>query len=357
MKKALFSLLICALLLCGCGMEQPEESPVPIPSATPAPTEIVLGDESAEEILSLATQTQLIYIDARQSREYDALLELSALLPDCRIVWDYELGGELLSSETEGLSLSSAEGLEEALLYLPQLKSIDLLQCDVSVEQMDLYSALRPDVDFLWTVSFGKWQVRSDITCFSTLRTGSNHRYTNEELYPLLRYCRKLRALDLGHNDLTDISLIGQMPELQVLILADNPNLRDISPLADLKELHYLELFLCKDIEDFSPLYGLDKMQDINLSYCRNLEDISFIDNMPDFRMGWFRDTHVTRGQAKYYTELLPEVTIVRGSPADPSSVIYGWRSTERNRCIRNAFTRWDEVKEYRHWSDVEYIN
>ncbi len=356
MKKFLFLIIFC-LMLCACGTEAPPSpTPEPAPTPSPLPTQLVLTDESAGEILALAAQTQLEYIDAKASREYEALLELSRLLPHCRIVWEYELDGQKISSEEESLVLSSAQGLEEALLYLPGLKSVDMLNCDVSVEQMDAWSALRPDIDFLWWVSFGTWRVRSDITCFSTLRTSSNHRYTEEELYPLLRYCTKLRALDLGHNDLCDISLIGNMKELQVLILADNRRLTDISPLAGLKELHYLEMFLCYDITDFSALYELEKMQDLNLSYCRNLDDIGFIDNMPDFSMGWFRSTKVTRTQRDYYHQLMPETTILIGSPADPSSVYGGWRSTERNGCIRKAFTNWEQVLEYRHWSDVEYM-
>lgn len=356
MKKVLFPLIICALILCGCGKEAaPVSTPEPVPTASPPPVEMVLTDESAEEILALAAQTQLEYIDANESREYDALMELSGLLPDCRIVWEYELDGQKISCEAESLILSSAAGLEDALLYLPRLKKVDLLSCEISTEQMDAYYSIRPDIDYLWWISFGEWRVRSDITCFSTLRTSSNHRYTDEELYPLLRYCTKLRALDLGHNDLSDISLIGNMKELQVLILADNRRLTDISPLAGLKELHYLEMFLCYDISDFSALYELEKMQDLNLSYCRNLEDISFIDNMPDFRMGWFRSTKVARSQRDYYHQLMPETTILIGSPADPSSVYGGWRSTERNGCIRKAFTNWEQILEYRHWNDVEY--
>jgi len=77
---------------------------------------------------------------------------------------------------------------------------------------------------------------------------------------------------------------------------------------------------------------------------------------MPDFRIGWFRDTGVSREQADEYMLLRPDSFILRGSPADPSSVIYGWRATERNRCIRNAFTQWKTVLEYRRWDDVEYI-
>ena len=45
----------------------------------------------------------------------------------------------------------------------------------------------------------------------------------------------------------------------------------------------------------------MPKMMDMNLSYCKNLEDISFIDNMPDFRNGWFRDTKVNLNTVKPY--------------------------------------------------------
>ncbi|MBQ4224266.1 MAG: leucine-rich repeat domain-containing protein, partial [Prevotella sp.] len=46
----------------------------------------------------------------------------------------------------------------------------------------------------------------------------------------MTRYCTKLKGLDLGHNAITDISFIENMPHLRVLILADN-DLTDISPL------------------------------------------------------------------------------------------------------------------------------
>ena len=351
MKKylVLISLLILTLL-CACGATEPPAAtptPAPTPSPTP-PSAIVLTDESAAEILALAQYTSLKSIDATGSREYDALLRLSALLPDCDIVWTYEFNGERYSSRTEELTVTETEGLEDALRFLPELKRVDLTGCTLSTEQMDALSQLRPDVDFLWMVRFGNWEVRSDITCFSTLRTGTegSHRYSSEELYPLLRFCRHLRALDLGHNALT---------ELQVLILADNPDLTDISPLAKLENLHYLELFLCWDIEDFSPLDSLVRMQDINLSYCKNLSGLRFLDSMPEIENVWVRGTGVTWEAVEPYAESRPEITFVYGSPSDISAVCCGWRSTERNTAIRRAFTNWQQVEDYRHWDDVTY--
>lgn len=250
MKKScfLFILLLAAVLLCACGSEPPQSAPTPVPTPSPTPTPpstIVLTEESEEEILALAECRYLEHIDASASREYDALLRLSQLLPDCKITWNVEFQGETYPSDTEELTITDPEGVAETLRYLPGLKRVDMSACMLTVEEMETLSDLRPDVDFLWTVRFGSWEVKSDITCFSTLRTGTegSHRYTSEELYPLLRFCRHLRALDLGHNALTDISLIGEMKDLQVLILADNPNLVDISALAALEDLQYLELF------------------------------------------------------------------------------------------------------------------
>lgn len=360
------SLLCCVLGACGAqnaaGVTPETESPAPpspSPASTPMPTSLVLTDESAEDILSLAEIPTLTYIDATASREYAALAELRELLPDCRIDWVYELDGQLLPSDTEELVLTDPSGLEDALPYLPALKKVDLTGCEPSMEQMELCYDLRPDVDFLWTFSFGKWTVRSDLTCFSSLQPGSVdiYRYTSEDVYPLLRFCPHLRALDLGHNGLSDISLIGELDELQVLILADNPYLEDISPLANLKNLYYLELFLCPKITDFSSIYELTAMRDLNISYCRELKDISFIDNMPDLELAFFLGSYVDMDQVNAYRESRPDLTIKKFNPVPDTSVGFGWREKGRNVAIRWAFSHWRYVEEFVTWDNVIYTD
>lgn len=370
MKKGLILLFLSLLLaLCACaGAQQPAASPEPtvVPTPTPEPTpeptptpvtSVVLGEESAEEILALASNPNLREVDGTASAETEALAELQRLLPDCEVHYVYDYQGQSLPGDTAELTVTDADGAEEALRCLPCLKRVDMTACDWSVADMERLEELYPDIDFIWTLHFGSWTVASDITCFSTLRTGdpANHHFTNEELYPLLRFCHHLRALDLGHNSLTDLTLIGQMHELQVLILADNQTLTDISPLADLSELYYLELFLCRDVEDFSPLASLTKLKDLNLSYDKHFSDLSLLENFPDFENGWFRNTGVTREQADAYLAGHPGVTLLVGSPSDPSSTAFGWRNTARNTAIRNAFTYWPTVADWRHWDDIEY--
>lgn len=369
MKKSTVALLLSVLLLftgCAGGAQEaaptepaPTPTPEPTPTPTPEPTPrfVVLAGESAEEILALAQDPYLAEVDGTASTEAEAMAELQRLRPDCAVRYVYNYLGEALDSDIEELTIPEAAGAEEALRCLPHLRKVDMSAVSWSIEDMEHMEEQYPDIDFIWTLRFGHWTVTSDITCFSTLRTGdaSNHHYTNEELYPLLRFCHHLRALDLGHNHLTDLTLIGQMQELQVLILADNSTLTDISPLAELTELYYLELFLCRDVEDFSPLYGLTKMKDLNLSYDKHLSDLSFLENYPEFEHGWFRNTGVTREQADAYLAAHPDVSLLVGSPSNPSSTVYGWRDTDRNAAIRHAFTYWPTVKDWRHWDDIEY--
>lgn len=371
MKKLLLILtFMLLLLLCGCGgvpqsapspepAAVPETAPTPEPTPEPTPTppsSVVLSGEGAAEILALADNPLLVEVDGTASAETEAMAELQRRRLDCEVRYFYDYRGESLASDTRELTVTEAEGAEEALKMLPRLEKVDMRAVDWSTEDMERLEAQYPEIDFVWTLHFGSWTVTSDITCFSTLRTGEkgNHRYTNAELYPLLRFCRHLRALDLGHNALTDLTLIGQMRQLQVLILADNGTLTDISPLADLSELYYLELFLCRNIEDFSPLFGLTKMTHLNLSYDR-LPDLSFLENFPELQYGWFRSTGITHEQAADYLAAHPDVTLLAGSPTDPSSTAFGWRNNACSRAIRHAFTYWPTVKEWRHWDDIEY--
>ncbi|MBR3474282.1 MAG: leucine-rich repeat domain-containing protein [Oscillospiraceae bacterium] len=371
-------LLFLALLLSAFGAESPLSTlrgtvllageaamPEPIRESPPAPgpadAEWTLTEETAEDILALAELPGLRRVNAEGSREYAALLELRSLRPDMEIRWQVPLQGKEYPDDTRELILDSTEGLEEALAGLPCVETVDLSACRPALEEMDRLYDLYPQVEFLWTFTMGQegrrqWEIRSDITCFSSLWTGNeSYRYTEEDYYPLLRFCRHLRALDLGHSDIEDIHLIGELTELQVLILADNPRITDISPLANLHELVYLELFLNFHIEDFSCLYSMPKLMDLNLSYCENLDDVGFIDLMPDFQNGWFRNSEVTWDMVKPYWDSRPGIRFVVGSPEDWSSVVFGWRETKRAAAIRHAFSHWQEVEDFRSWDEVVY--
>lgn len=363
MKKAAPSLLfvlLLALFLCACGKPAPavtpEPTPEPTPSPIPAPVEVTVTDESAQEILALADIPSLKKIDASQSREYDALLELYRARPDCEILWHYEFEGRFYPNTTRELKAAGTEGLEEAIRYLPALTYVDLIDTDATVEDLDAYSAINPEIDFYWSFIFDGFVIRTDIQCYSSLRDLDYHRFTDEELYPMLKYCRHLKALDLGHDDVREpsVELIGRLTDLQVLILADNPNLVDASPLANLTNLVYLEFFMNHAVEDFSFLNSMTKLIDLNLCYCDYLTELDFLDNMPDMRFGMFKYSGVSQETLDYWKERKPDayLTIYDGSI---HSCEGGWRDTQRNYNIRYAFTCWQYVHDYPDYDHVVF--
>ena len=349
MKKTAV-LLCCALLLAalcpgGAGFASAA-------GPEPAAAERTVTDESAEEILALAEIPGLRRVDAAESAEYDALLRLRELLPDCEVRWEVELQGERYPSDTEELKLSGLDGLEDALRYLPALTKVDLLDAGASQEDLERFRAIRPDVFFLWQFKIDGRTVRTDTRIYSSLRGIESPWRDIDYYYPVVAYCPYLKALDLGHNGITDVTLIGELKDLQVLILADN-KLTDLSPLGNLTELVYLELFLNDGVEDFSFLNRLTKIKDLNLCYCRQLDSLDFMEYMPDLRFLMVKRTSVPREEFDAWKERRPEVKMVL-SDVDPESTGNGWRYTGRNRMIRTAFSEWWNIPRYDGYNDYD---
>ena len=329
--------------------------PSPTPTAvtkTPPPEEWTLSTETADEILALAAYPSLKRIDARRSTEYDALLKLRKLLPDCEILWSYVYDGTAYPSDTTELKAGTLEGLEDAIRYLPELREVDLRDTGAELADLDRLDAVRPGLFFDWVFDFGEAHIRTDIAVFSTLRSGFNYRYTDEDLYPILKYCRRLRALDLGFNAVTDVSLIGELQELEVLILAGNP-LTDASPLASLKKLSYLEMQRCPKVRSFHFLKSLPAIREINLCYDQACVNLDFLGNMPDFCFGMFKFTDVDSDDFNTWVERFPDATIIVWGSEDATDC--GWRDSQRSHDIRYAFAEWRHITAYRGVGDVDY--
>ena len=342
----------------------PEPTPAPTPAPTPEPTpeplrSVTLTGGSAEEVLALLDEPALEYVDGSKSTYYDALAELARAKPECVVEYRVNLAGKTVKSTDTELVLSGtyidAATLARELVWLPKLEKLDICALNYSNDDALLIVDGYPGLDVRWTVHFGRWSVRSDITCFSTLQTADPpHRFTNAEFAPLFTYCRDLRALDLGHNNITDLTPIGALTKLKVLILGDNPNLEDITPLGNLTELEYMEFFMADHVKDFTPLANLTKMKDLCVGYCLWLTDISFVENMPALEMGWFPGNRLTNAQREAVQELMPDARFLF-FPSKISSTSDGWRASEDNLAVRKAFSNWQNVTAFRELDDVEY--
>ena len=370
MKRMLWliPMLILLLLLCACGVQAqpaatpeptpeatPEPTPEPTPTPTPPPTEWTVTDESAEEILALGEIPSLQRIDATASTEYAALLRLRELLPDCDIRWEVELQGQRYPSDTRSLTLSELTGLEEALPLLPALEEVDLLEAKPEMEDMERLSAIRPDVFWLWEFKYHGFNVRTDMPVYSSLQPIGYVPRGDDYYYPILKYCTKLKALDLGHNALTDASLdlIGRMTDLQILILADD-QLTNADQLANLHNLIFLELFMNDQLEDFSFLNEMPKLRDLNLCYCRKLDTLEFLNNMPELEFMLVKFTGLDTDYYNSWKEKRPDTHMVFWD-GDKESTGSGWRDTPRNHMIRSAFSNWPSVVRYEFYNDMDF--
>ena len=133
------------------------------------------------------------------------------------------------------------------LAQYPNLQKVDMYNTPVTPAQADELAALYPQVEFGWTLLIGReHRIRTDAEAFSTLHRSGAPGHSTKEL-SALRYCKNLKALDIGHNNVDDISWIAGLKDLRVLIIAVN-RITDLSPLANLENLEYLDGTLHKRI-------------------------------------------------------------------------------------------------------------
>ena len=180
--------------------------------------------------------------------------------------------------------------IKETLALYPNLKKADMFGTPITGRQAEELEQLFPGVEFGWTLKFGEdnHMVRTDATAFSTLHLSGSKTHGTRDV-SVLRYCKKLKALDFGHNGVDDISWLTELKDLRVLIIAIN-RVTDITPLASLTKLEYLEIFNNR-ITDISPLKGLTHLMDLNMGF-NKVADFS-----PLYEMKWLKRLWVHKAE------------------------------------------------------------
>ena len=278
--------------------------------------------------------------------------------PDVEIFCSAKIYGVSLDSGTELLDLNnipieSPDLLCKAIELFPGIRTVEMCGCGLSDRVMQGLREEYPQIKFVWTVRFLNYEVRTDIQVFSTLAANLKRPGNSETFAPLFRYCTELRALDLGHMRITDISEIRHLKKLHTLILADN-SISDISPLAELKELEFVELF-CNRIKDVSPLTELPKLEDVNLCYNSAMKNPAAITGCSSLKRLYISNCSLDAEEI---------AALKKGVPKDcelnytaPNAVHSGWRTNKNARSvkIREAFANWRKVKAYPAWNKIIY--
>ena len=118
----------------------------------------------------------------------------------------------------------SAEDIENVIALCPEVKKITTtkhyyLKNDMMIALTDKY----PEIEFVWMVCLkGRYRLPSNCTAYSTLNGPDEPEKLRSGNLDALQYVHGLKALDLGHNDITDLDWLQYCPDLELLILSDN---------------------------------------------------------------------------------------------------------------------------------------
>lgn len=318
-------------------------------------------DESLSEYLGKLPNLEEVKL-YNSKLNNDDKLKLQQEFPNIRFLWKVDVLGEQYDSTIDTLDLSKkkVDNLEEfsnSLKLLTNLRKLDMSYTNLTNEQLGDLRTKFPSVRIDWVVHMSKWSLRTDAVAFSVLVYKYDYRRMTTEDIQVLKYCTELQALDLGHQEIQDITVIGEyLPNLRVLILADN-KIKDISPLANLKHLHYLELFM-NDITDSSPLASCRELVDLNISFNYRFSDISGIMDLPLLERAWLISDRISADSYNKFRNRYPNVTLVTTGNGSTNS---GWRTHERyykmidmfkNNYISDVFLQYDNKTDVTNLKD-----
>ena len=281
----------------------------------------------------------------------------SALADTDYVTYTNDLGTFKAPRDAEAIDLGNLrvpntdddfKAFRQFLSQFPNLKKVDMFATEIRRPKIEYLANAFPDVEFGWTMVLScsnplhpertPHKIRTDATAFSTLHNNTTTEHTALD-FSILKYCKNLQALDLGHNRITDLSFLYDLPHIKVLILACNIELRDITPIGSLKELQYLELFK-NDIHDISCLANCTELVDLNLCFNR-ISDLSPLQHLTKLRRLWIFNSNnysdeypVSPETVRALRKALPDCKVDDVS----YSTLGGWREHPRYDTIYEMF-------------------
>ena len=327
-------LTLCTLLFAGgCALgASSAETPQANIAVSPAPgTEDTVLDLRGEDKAALRSwfawaetmpkleRIELGEVAAEEGRiPWAALAQLRAARPELQVDCAFTLYGRSFTLDSEEMNLTHTPMDDQGALVkaiaacMPKLRYLDMDSCGVNDTHMAQIRDALPQATVVWRIWFGDrnngcagYSVRTDVERILASNPGIGGELTPENTRSL-KYCTKVKYLDLGHNSfLRSIDFVRYMPDLEAVVLAMG-NWYDASPLENCTKLRYAELqTTC--LSDLRPLSKLKSLTDLNLCYCFALHDISPLYELPQLKRLYLgRLTPVPAEQIARMREIAP---------------------------------------------------
>ncbi|MBQ9902410.1 MAG: hypothetical protein IJM51_08540 [Clostridia bacterium] len=240
------------------------------------------GVLSDQDVQAMAFFRNLKKIDVVACKNPEILDQFISDNPDIKISVPYNLLGKTVGTEDEVVDLRGnkytlsqvQDALKQALPKLKSLKKIDMCGCGLNNKEMEKLCEAYPDIKFVWMIAFGHWHLRTDAVAFAALNSNGEEFYNQDHYAPIFKYCTDLRALDLGHSLITDISDISSLKKLRAVILTDN-KIRNIDAFAELHDLEFIEMNATNNVTSLEPLRNLNNLRFVNLWNSSDAKDLS----------------------------------------------------------------------------------
>lgn len=244
------------------------------------------SDQVEEATRELGLLTHLTDVTLSSSLSLEDVAALQDAAPRVTFHYSFTLFGKTLSTTDTEVSYSNQSigdsGESELRLALAVLDSCERFVLDNCGFSNDVLAAVREDFrdgpKVVWRVYFGVDGRYNLLTDADTLRAVYN--VTDDTCGPM-RYCEDVKYMDIGHNEyLTDLSFVGYMPELEVLIASECAVVELPEGIGNCKNLTWLELAYCYKLENIDALSGCEGLQYLNISYSKVTSYVA-LDSLP----------------------------------------------------------------------------
>ncbi|MCY3743596.1 MAG: putative glycoside hydrolase [Candidatus Poribacteria bacterium] len=166
----------------------------------------------------------------------------------------------------------------------------------------------------------------------AALGLGANDPFTRDDLLKLhrldpyrygvksligLEHAKNLTWFSFAENDVTDLSPLAGLTQLELLYGWSNKRLSDISALAELTQLHTLNLGVCH-IQDITVLANLTQLEELTLYY-NEISDIRPLENLTELTLLRINSNYITDTTPLENLDKLETLWIHHNSIADVS--------------------------------------
>ena len=258
---------------------------------------------------------------ASRDLSWEDLRMLQEAAPDAEFLYKFCFYGREFTTRDTKMDLNHSEmadGGEAVRNILPLMKHcryLDMDSCGVPSEEMAKIRDAYPDMDVVWRIWFGyNFSCRTDIELMVNSYCAEG---MTDELTQDLKYCTKVKRLDMGHNpDLHDWSFLSYMPDLEICIITVS-GWTDIEMLRNLTNLEYLEICPISHeycgVLDLSPLENLTNLEHLNIcgiSYTSNWEVLKNLTKLKRLWIGHWTAYGFPEGAIEELQEALPNTEI-----------------------------------------------